>query len=211
MRYLLLFMLLSLAPALMRGQQRYIFYLHGKIVEDQGPNAVDTIRGFGAYKYEDILDVFKKEKFTVISEVRAPNTDIRLYAEKVSRQVDSLMRRGVKPDHITVVGASKGAIIAMLVSSIVKDKDLNFVFLAGCNASAGAQFPELQFCGNILSVYEESDEIANSCRGIRSLSQEVISHYKEIMLHTGLRHGFLYRPLKEWVKPALAWAGGHYE
>jgi hypothetical protein len=30
---------------------------------------------------------------------------------------------------------------------------------------------------------------------------------REIVLRTGLGHGFLYRPLPEWMTPALAWAG----
>jgi hypothetical protein len=29
---------------------------------------------------------------------------------------------------------------------------------------------------------------------------------REILLDTGLRHGFLYRPLREWVEPVVDWA-----
>jgi hypothetical protein len=29
---------------------------------------------------------------------------------------------------------------------------------------------------------------------------------RELLLDTGLRHGFLYRPLREWVEPAVEWA-----
>lgn len=32
-----------------------------------------------------------------------------------------------------------------------------------------------------------------------------IGTHREIRLETGLRHGFLYRPLKEWTEPAIAW------
>src|SRR4051812_10850128 len=80
---------------LMYGQQRYIFYLHGKIVEDQGANAVDTVRGFGAYQYENILAVFRKEAFVVISEIREKNTDVEVYALKIKEQVDSLIKKKV--------------------------------------------------------------------------------------------------------------------
>jgi len=30
--------------------------------------------------------------------------------------------------------------------------------------------------------------------------------HEEIALHTGLAHGFIYRPLREWVEPATRWA-----
>jgi len=85
--------------------QRYLFYLHGRIVEDQGPNAIDTIRGFGAYQYENILDTFRKKNFIVISEARKKNTDVQEYANKMVRQVDSLLQAGVVAGNITVVGA----------------------------------------------------------------------------------------------------------
>jgi hypothetical protein len=28
---------------------------------------------------------------------------------------------------------------------------------------------------------------------------------REIVLRTGLGHGFIYRPLPEWVNPAVEW------
>jgi hypothetical protein len=33
-----------------------------------------------------------------------------------------------------------------------------------------------------------------------------INEWKEIELNTGLKHGFLFRPIKEWVDPTIAWA-----
>ncbi len=30
---------------------------------------------------------------------------------------------------------------------------------------------------------------------------------REIVVHTGLGHGFLYRPLPEWLNPVVEWAG----
>ncbi len=185
--------------------ERYVFYLHGKIVEDQGANAVETVQGFGAYEYSNILETFRKEGFVVISEVRARNTDPATYAHKVARQVDSLIKKGVRPNEITVIGASKGSVIAMLTSSTLKNKDVNFVFMAGCFGGDH----DIRFCGNILSIYEQSDGVG-SCQVLKSSSSLPIPHYKEITLHTGLRHGFLYKPLKEWVIPAVKWANGNY-
>ena len=184
--------------------QKYFFYLHGKIVEDQGVGAVAP--GYGAYEYEHILQAFRKEQFTVMSEVRAKNTDPETYARKVVRQIDSLLKTGVKPNKITVLGASKGSVIAQYVSSILKNKDVNFVFMAGCSGDGGG----VNFCGNILSIYEKSDGVG-SCNDLKNKSSNSIPHYKEIELNTGLRHGFLYKPLPEWVAPSVQWANGNYQ
>jgi len=189
--------------------QQYLFYLHGAIVEDQGANAVSP--QFGKYEYDNIVSTFRKEKFIVISEVRARNTDPETYAHKVVTQIDSLIKRGVKPGNITVIGASKGCLIAIYVSSFLKNKDVNFVFLAGCFSSLSAGESGINFCGNILSVYENSDDIGRSCAELKKRSTLTIPHYKEIELHTGLHHGFIYKPLKEWVEPAIKWAHNDYE
>ena len=210
MKSLLILILIVMNSSAIFGQH-YLFYLHGLIVEEQGANAVDTINGFGAYQYQDILNTFQKENFTVLSEVRQKNTDPSEYADKIVHQIDSLINEGVSPNDITVVGASKGAIISMLISSYLKNKDVNFVFLAGCNNDILKRFPEIQFCGNILSVYEKTDYIGHSCLNFKQNSNQSIPHYKELELNTGLKHGFLYKPLPEWIKPAIKWANKNYE
>lgn len=199
-----------MASTISTSPQRYLFYLHGKIVEDQGAHAVDTVYGFGAYEYDNILDAFRTANFEVLSELREKDTDPVAYARKISGEVDHLLHNGVQPVHITIVGASKGAIIAMLASSFLKNKDLNFVLIAGCMDGILQQFPGIQFCGNILSIYESSDHMGKSCSEIKSQTSLAMPHYKEIELHTGLGHGFLYKPLAEWVAPAIRWAGNNY-
>ena len=191
--------------------QGIIFYLHGRIVEVQGIHAVDTANGYGAYEYTKILNTFRKNGFKVISEVRKMNTRPVSYAQHVVHQIDSLLKEGTNPGDITVIGASKGALIAMLTSSMLKNKGVNFVFMAACNPYSFKQFPELKFYGNILSIYEESDRIGRTCSGFRARSGKTISHYKEIELHTGLKHGFLFKPLPQWVVPALKWARKDYQ
>ena len=191
------------------GQQRYVFYLHGMIVEQQGAKAVSP--DFGPYQYDEILEAFRKEHFTVISEVRAKNTDTHAYAEKVGRQIDSLIKTGVKPGNITVVGASKGSMIAMYTSTLVQNKDVNFVIMAGCFSGILSSNIDVRLCGNILSIYEKSDDLGHSCTELKNRSPFAVPHYKEIQINTGLKHGFLYKPLPEWVSPAIKWAGGNYQ
>lgn len=186
--------------------QNYIFYLHGRIVEIQGAKAVDEVNGYGAYKYNEILDSLRKNKTIVISEVRPKDTDVKLYALKVKVQIDSLLKLGIPPERITVIGASKGSAIAMYTSSLLKNKSVNFVFMAACYPTDNAS--DLNFYGNILSIYEKSDG-AGSCLSLKNKSTG-INHYKEIELNTGMRHGFLYKPLNEWIVPAKQWAAGNY-
>jgi len=210
MKLLIITLLLGGSTSSLFGQ-RYLFYLHGKIVEDQGANAVDSVNGYGAYQYNDILDSFRKENFIVLSEVRKKNTNPIDYSHKVVRQVDSLIKRGAKPDDITVVGASKGSFIAMLTSSYLKNKQVNFVFMAGCNEGVIKQFPDIQFCGRILSIFEKSDNIGHSCDKFKDKSSLPIPRYKEVELNTGLKHGFIFKPLPQWIGPAIKWARNDYE
>ncbi len=83
--------------------QNYLFYLHGRIVEIQGENAVDTQNGYGSYEYNKIINTFKKNGFRVISEVRPANTRVIPYAKKVVHQIDSLISLGVPARKITEI------------------------------------------------------------------------------------------------------------
>lgn len=199
---------LSLTIAAGASAQRYLFYLHGAIVETQGAKAYSP--QFGAYQYEDILAAFRKEGFTVMSEYRKPNTDVKEYAHKVAGEINDLLKKGTMPGNITVVGASKGAMIAQYVSSFLANKDVNYVFLSNCNDYNFEANPDISFCGNILSIWEKSDVVGGTCEKYKNRSQLPIPHYKEIMLNTGLQHGYIYKPLPEWVQPTIKWAKGDY-
>jgi hypothetical protein len=187
-----------------QGSQRIIYYLHGRIVEVQGANAVETTNGYGPYRYNDILDSLRSHGFEVRSEVRGPETEVVSYAEKLKLEIEDLIRKGVPASHITVIGASKGSAIAMHLSSILKNEDVNFVFMASCSEDQG-----LPVFGNILSIHEKSD-FYHSCQHLKDISKG-IRHYKDIEINTGLRHGFLYRPIPQWLQPALKWASGRYD
>lgn len=193
----------------MPSSQKYLFYIHGKIVEDQGAEAVSP--SFGAYQYNDILDTFRKKGFTVKSELRKPNTDIKVFAKYITDQINELLKSGVNAADITVIGASKGAVIAMFVSTYMKNENLNFVFLAACNDGNFEAFPDIRFYGNVLSIYEKSDDIGESCIRFRNKAGNTIHHYKEVEINTGRSHGFLFRPLPEWINPAMKWAEGKYD
>jgi predicted esterase len=182
------------------GDQRVLIYLHGRIVEEGIRPKSDR---YGYYEYQAILNTFKKAGFRVISERRNRGTDIEQYARKVADDVEGLRQSGVAPARITLVGASQGAWIAMLVSTLVKSPDVNYVIMAGCGADPA--FGKLiNLHGNVLSIYESSD-VAGTCDSYFHDATGLQDH-DEIALHTGLAHGFIYRPLREWVEPTTRWA-----
>jgi hypothetical protein len=212
MKTVLFFFVLVFSSALSaienEGDERFIFFLHNRFLED---NAL-TVRHpeFGNVQYKEVLSAFREQGFTVLSEKRKGNVFPKTYALKVRDQIDSLMATGVAANHITVVGTSKGGYIAQYVSTFAKNPDLNFVFI-GCYMEDDIQFmPDINFCGNILTIYESSDPSGVSAVGRKEASTCSIKHFKEIELDTGMRHGFLFRALKEWIDPAVAWANGDY-
>lgn len=181
----------------------YLFYLSGYIVEAGNTRPVSP--KFGAYEYAMILETLKDNGFVVISEAREKNPEIEPYARKLTGQITQLLKDGVPAKNITVVGASQGSWIAMLASTYLKNRGVNFVLIAAC--SADQEFLKLvNLHGNVLSIYERSD-VAQSCRDYRT-DATGISDWKEVEVNTGLKHGFLFRPMKEWVEPTVAWAKG---
>jgi peptidoglycan-N-acetylglucosamine deacetylase len=181
---------------------KYVIYLHGRIVEEKGLRPTDS--RYGTYEYQQILDALKSRSLVVISEARAAGTDVGQYAAKVADQVRALLKAGVPARSITVVGASKGSVIAMLASTRLREKNVNFVLMGNCNDSI-LENHKIDLWGNILSIYDSSDEFGQTCKKFFEKATG-LGERKEIELKTGLGHGFLYRPMKEWIEPAVEWA-----
>lgn len=189
-------------PQQIDAQARYLFYLHGRIIEEKGIRPVDE--KFGVYEYEEILKTLADRGFVVISEARAQGTDINQYAPKVVGQINALLKAGVAPQHITVVGASKGAVITMVVSTLLKNRDVNFVIMSNCNDWVLENFA-VDLYGNVLSIYDVKDEFGGTCQKIFTRATGLNRH-REIVLQVGTGHAILYQPLKEWVDPVVEWA-----
>lgn len=189
--------------------QRYIFFLHNKFVEE---NDLDVAHPeYGKAEYNEILESFRKDNFIVFSEKRKKNTNASDYAQKIVKQIKALIKKGVQPNHITVIGTSKGGYIAQFVSTYLSNPDVNFVFI-GCFRDADIQeIPDINFCGNILTIYEKSDIYGVSAIKRKETSKCKIDHFKEIELNTGLKHGFLYKAADNWIAPSKKWANGNYE
>jgi len=205
------FILVAGSPASQAASgEKYLFYLHGKIIEDQGIPRPRSEK-FGYYEYEKILETFRNRGFTVHSEVRPANTHVAAYAEKVAGEIKKILRTGVPPGRITVVGASKGGVIAIFISALLQNPNIHFVFLACCHEAALKNLRDRRthVAGNILSIYDSADDTGcGSCQGFfTSARGKKLGHSKEIVLNLGMGHGILYRPLPEWVEPVVAWAG----
>jgi hypothetical protein len=195
-------------PNLIDATKKYMFYLHGKIIEDQGIPAISP--DYGEYQYAAILERLGGYGFVVISEQRKKNTDGMEYARKVAEQITTLLDADVPTKNITVVGASQGAGIAIFVSHYLKNEDINYVLLTICNLDEVEYLKQNQITlyGNILSIYDSVDEFAGSCQELFSLSEgKGISRHEEIVLSIGTGHGIVYRPLDEWIIPTVRWAG----
>ena len=192
---------LGAAAAQGTANTRYLFYLHGYIVHagDRRPTSPE----YGVYEYDKIVDTFKQRGFQVVSEPRKQDRELEPYARKVAGQVNDLLKKGIAARNITIVGASQGSWMTMLASTYINNKDINVVIIAGCSADPSF-LKQIDLHGNVLSIYEKSD-VAKTCEAYRK-DATGISEYKEVELNTGLRHGFIYRPMKEWVEPTIAWA-----
>ncbi|MEN8223107.1 MAG: hypothetical protein ABFR36_07585 [Acidobacteriota bacterium] len=181
----------------------YLFYLHGLIIENGGKRAHHLVHGY--YEYEEILKVLKNRGFVVISEARKRGTKVFEYADKIAGQIRSLLKKKVRADHIIVVGASKGGIIAANISNILKNRDMNYVILAGLFKQI-LKDKGLQLFGNVLSVHDSSDR-APIVPGEFFKRSKGLGKHKQIVTNLQLGHGLLFKPYPQWVNPLVEWSG----
>lgn len=194
-------------PTSIDPDKHYLIYLHGRIIEDQGIPAISP--DYGEYEIEAILGEFSEYGFVVISEQRGKNADVGEHARRVREQVSALLQSGVAAENITIVGASKGAYIAILASHLLDNKDINYVILGICSPEVIDDLlnQQIHLSGNVLSIYDSIDEYAGSCQQIFTFSADKgISRYDEIILNLNKGHGMLYKPLDEWLLPVVDWA-----
>ena len=175
-----------------------IFYLHGKIVEDQGDGAMHP--QYGVYSYNDIVEALALAGAQVVSEIRPANTNRSAYAALIAKKINTMITAGVPAEKIVVIGFSKGAQIAVLVSQILQQPKLRIVVQAVCGGWTRRR-DNLRLVGDILSMYEKSDG-AGSCEQLLARN---LTPACEVGLNTGLGHGLFYRPAEIWRVPLLDW------
>ncbi|WP_083189993.1 hypothetical protein [Chryseobacterium artocarpi] len=188
-------------------QKQYIFFLHNKFLE--GHSGDEAHPKYGIVEYEKMLHELKDSSNIVLFEKRKPNTDPAVYALKIKKQIDQLIKKGIKAENIAVVGTSQGGYIAQYISYYAKNPELKFVFIGASFKDDSLEKDEnFRLYGKILSITEKSDDghvpLSKEERFIRS----DIKSFKEIELNTGLNHGFLFKALDAWIIPTKEWIYG---
>ncbi|RLE28213.1 MAG: hypothetical protein DRJ65_00310 [Acidobacteria bacterium] len=190
-------------PEILDPEAEYLIYLHGAIIEEQGMQA--THPQFGTYNYTEILQAFADRGFTVIAEARPAGTRPDVYADHVIAQVRQLLDGGIPDDHVTVVGFSKGGIIALLASRIVGREKVTWIVQGGCGPWI-ERLPDFVPVGRMLSQIDSADDVAQSCLTLFGRMPEG-AIFDENTLELGSGHGAFYRVSPSWLEPAVEWAG----
>ncbi|WP_372771476.1 alpha/beta hydrolase [Pseudoalteromonas sp.] len=179
---------------------KFVFYSHGFIVEGDNPMPIETKHGWGVYDFPGIKQALSDARYTLVATHRNKNTDPFIYAKQLSEDIRSLVKNGVKPTHITLVGFSRGT---GLTSNYLQEIGVNTILLAGCGRLISSKHSDIQVYGDMLSVYEKSDG-AKSCAKLKAKSTALTS-FEEIEINTGLSHGAFYTPSDEWLVPVKNW------
>lgn len=200
---------ITLSHSINKDDEKYLFFLHNRFLETHELNEVHPT--YGKVEYSKMITLFQKNGFNVVSEQRKGNVNAQNYALGIVNQINHLIKQGVKARNITVVGTSKGGYIAQYVSTLAENPKLNFVFIGCFRDSDITTIPEINFCGNILTIFEKTDPYGVSAIERKNKSTCSIPHFKEIQLNTGKKHGFLFKSLPEWTNPTIKWAKGIYK
>jgi hypothetical protein len=186
--------------------QNYLFYLHGQLVTDRGNNAVNqSFPQWGPYEYLNILDSLEERGFIVVSEIRKKGVKDEVYEQKIIRQIDTLLKAGVPEERIVIVGASSGWSVALNVSSQISNNRLGYVLIGGCWPNTYKEYTSKNLHGRFLSIIEKSDP-HGTCAKIFE-GKNGITDFREIMLNTGLNHGFFHKGSDVWIDPIVDWMG----
>ena len=187
-------------PDSINASERYVIYSHGFIVEGDDPKPVSP--KYGQYDFPAIKQaLFSGGGFNLIAYQRPKSTDDS-YADTLQLWVRRLLDAGVRPSRITLVGFSRGAQLTALASNGLASVGINTALLAICENGEVSQAPGLILGGNLLSIYEKSDELG-SCGALAARSH--LKSFKEVSISTGKKHGAFFQPLPAWIAPLQAW------
>lgn len=187
-------------PDSIHAGERYVIYSHGLIVEGDDPKPVSP--KYGQYDFPAIKQaLFKQGGFNLIAYQRPKRADDS-YAAMLQSWVRRLLDAGVKPTQITLVGFSRGAGLTALASNGLASFGINTALMAICEDGEVSHSPGLNLGGNLLSIYETSDELG-SCGKLAARSH--LKSFKEVAISTGKKHGAFFQPLPAWMRPLKAW------
>jgi len=187
-------------PDSIHAGERYVIYSHGLIVEGDDPKPVSP--KYGQYDFPAVKQaLFNQGGFNLIAYQRPKNADDS-YADMLQSWVQRLLDAGVKRSRITLVGFSRGAQLTALASNGVTSAGINTALMAICEDGEVSHAPRLNLGGNLLSIYETSDDLG-SCGKLAARSH--LKSFKEVAISTGKKHGAFFQPLPKWIRPLKAW------
>ena len=188
-------------PDRIDADARYVIYSHGAIVE--GDNETPVSPDFGRYDFPAIKRaLFEGGGFNLIAPHRPKGADYDRYVGTLESWVRQLLKAGVKPLHITLVGFSRGGQMTASASSRLAAQGINTAILAICSNGDFVRDQPPILGGHLLSIYETSDAVG-SCSGLAARSH--LASFKEIAISTGRKHGAFYEPLPAWMGPLKEW------
>ncbi|MDQ3280945.1 MAG: hypothetical protein M3Q69_06000 [Acidobacteriota bacterium] len=121
---------------------------------------------------------------------REKDADRSKSADELVAQVRRLLDDGVPPSQITIVGASKGAVITMIASTRLQNRDVGYVILGNNDWVLDNIEPRLS--GRVLSIYEETDEFGHTCGPIFARGSSALEEHEEIALHLSINRVALH-------------------
>jgi hypothetical protein len=187
-------------PSRIAASQRYVIYSHGFIVEGSDPRPISP--KYGLYDFPAIKKtLFHGGGFNLIAYQRPTSSDDS-YAATLKSWVQRLLDAGVKPSRITLVGFSRGAYLTALASNDLAGTGINTALLAICEDGEVSHAPGLTLGGNLLSIYETSDDLG-TCG--KMAAQSHLKSFDEVAISTGKKHGAFFQPLPQWTGPLKAW------
>ncbi|MCO7224743.1 alpha/beta hydrolase [Pleionea sp. CnH1-48] len=187
-------------PEQVKPNDKYVFYSHGFIVE--GDNPTPEHPRWGVYDYPLVKKSLSDAAYHLIAYHRKKDIQPILHAKELANSVNRLIKAGVKPEQITLLGFSRGGSLSVMASNELKNSKVNVIILAGCGGIL-RRHSETQAYGRVLSIYETSDK-TGSCDHVIERSPNVVD-FKELAISTGKEHGAFYLPRKEWVTPVKDW------
>lgn len=199
----------SLTAAAEEAGPRHLIYLHGRIVQDQ-QSARPKHPEWGYYELEQILATLRARGFVVTGEIRPKDATLDVAAERLAEQVRGLRASGVPLERITILGGSMGGAIALRTALRLQEPRLRVAVLGACLSLTVPGLVEeygLAPAGRMLTVRDTSDETSEPCPAWKDdPARYPMLRAQEVVIATGQSHGFLYRPLPEWVEPFAGWA-----
>jgi hypothetical protein len=189
-------------PEQISADTRYVLYVHGRIIETEGPEAVSE--RFGPYDFRGITEALAARGNVVIAELREPGG--LEYVDTIVDHVRTLQGAGVPSENITVVGFSKGGYITLSAARALRDPEVNYAILAGCiaEAIAGDDLSADGLDGRLLSMADSADDLGFPCSPIFERNTQLSSPIS-IVFHEGTGHGLFYGADPVWLTPLMDW------